>query len=94
MRIKIYPSSVNLWLSMRDTYEWAHKPGASWPCSQLAYRRVFVAFDRNGLCDLLVDGREADIDANELSACCADHLDGKLPKDHPCYDVACGQFLA
>ena len=94
MRIQIHETSVNLWLSANDTYNWAHKPQASWPCSQLSDNRVFAAFDRNGLCDFTLDGKSADVDATELSACCADYLQGKLPKEHPCYDVACGQFIA
>lgn len=93
MRTLIHETSVKLWLSAHDTYQWAHKAGASWPCSQLSDKRLFAEFDRNGLCDLAVNGRSADVDGNELSACCADHLARKLPKEHPCYWVAVGQFL-
>lgn len=94
MKTQIGERLVSLWLSSNDTYDWAHKPGASWPCSQLSGNRIFVQWDTNGLCDFTMNGREADVDSTELNACCADHLSKKLPKDHPCYDVAVGQFLA
>jgi len=90
MKLKIFPSGFNLWISANETYDWAKR----WPCSQLSNRRLFVQFDRNGLCDLALDGRSRDCDATELSACVADYLKGKLPESHPCYFVAVGQFLS
>lgn len=93
MKIQINPTSVNLWLSANDTDQWANRAGSHWPCSQLSESRVFASFDTNGLCDFTVDGKSADVDGNELSAICADHLVLMLPKTHPCYDVAVGQFL-
>lgn len=92
MRLKIFETGFNLWLSARDTYDWATRPNCSWPCSQLEDKRVFVQFDRNGLCDFTVDGKSADCDGNELSAIVADHVRAKLPESHPCYFVAVGQF--
>lgn len=89
MRIKIYPSCVKLWLSARDTYQWAQV----WPCSALKDKAIFAEFDRNGLCDLAINGRSTDCDVHELNACTSDFLKTKLPKDHVCYDVAVGQFL-
>jgi hypothetical protein len=64
-----------MWLSARDTYNWAHKAGASWPCSTLGDKRLVVVVDRNGLCDLTVDGRgdTGEIDGQELDACISDH---------------------
>lgn len=62
-------------LSARDTHEWAHKAGASWPCSTLADRAVWAQLDkRNGdLVDLQVNGRTADdVDGHELDAILAD----------------------
>jgi len=75
-------------LSARDTHEWAHKAGASWPCSTLADRAVWAQLDkRNGdLVDLQVNGRTADdggllvgeppslvlLDGHELDAILAD----------------------
>lgn len=63
-----------LCLSAKETQAWAHKPGASWPCSELAGRSICAAVDQNGLCDFALDGQFADVDGNELSACIADHL--------------------
>jgi hypothetical protein len=95
MRTQINASSVKLWLSSSDTYAWAHRTGAAWPCSQLAGRRVFAEFDSNGLCDLAIDGKsDEDCDANEFNAITSDHLASKLPRDHPAYFVAVGQFAA
>jgi len=76
MKTMVTDSCVKLWLSSTDTYEWATRAGNSWPCSQLSGKRVFAEFDRNGLCDLAIDGngRNEDCDATELSAICADHL--------------------
>jgi len=90
MRTQIHENSVAVWLSASETYDW----GASWPCSGFRGKRLFAAFDRNGLEDYTVDGREGvDVDADGFSACIADHLKRKLPTSHPAYDVAVGQFL-
>ncbi len=94
MKTTINPISVKLWLSARDTYDWANRTAARWPCSQLERKRLFVEFDTNGLCDLAIDGKSQDCDANELNAIVVDHLDGKLPESHPCYFVVIGQFRA
>jgi hypothetical protein len=78
MRFKLSPDGRGyvLWLSARDTYSWAHKPGAAWPCSTLSDRRLVVVCDSNGLCDFTSDGKTApdDIDGAELCAIVADHL--------------------
>lgn len=95
MRLRDDGNGFCLWVSADETYAWAHRSGASWPCSTLSGHRFLAVFDRNGLCDLTVDGKEAgDIDGHELSACIADHAARKLPKEHPCYFVAVGQFQA
>ncbi len=94
MRCKIHPDCVKVWITAGETWAWAHRPGDSWPGSDLAGRRVFAEFDRNGIVDLAVDGSsEWDGTATELSACCSDHLAKRLPKAHPAYFVAVGQFL-
>lgn len=92
MKLTIHPSCVKLWLSARDTYEWAHRPGESWPCSTLSNKRLFAEFDRNGLVDLVINGRSTDCDVTELNAITSDFLRDKLPADHPAYDVSVGQF--
>jgi len=92
MKTSIYENGVTVWLSARETYAWAHRRGASWPCSFLAGRRVVAQFDADGLWDLDIDGGRGDQDcpSDELSACIADYLADRLPKDHPCYDVVVG----
>lgn len=94
MRLIIGPSSLSVWISARETRDWARKTGAHWPCSQLAGKRLFAAFDRNGLCDLTINGRSGDCDSTEFNAITSDFLASKLPKDHPCYLVCVGQFRA
>ena len=77
MRISRTPGGVKLWLSANDTYNWAHKPGAAWPCSQLSGRRLFAEFEANGdLVDMQIDGGrgEQDCDANEFNAITSDFL--------------------
>ena len=66
---------IALWLSANDTYNWAHKTGNSWPCSQLSGKRLFAQFASNGdLEDFAINGRTEDIDANELNAITEDFL--------------------
>jgi hypothetical protein len=88
MRKQITETGVKLWLSANETWQWANSEGERWPCSQLAGSRLFAEFDRNGLCDLAIDGKSGDCDANEFSAIASDFLRGKLPENHPCYFVA------
>lgn len=87
-------NGFTLKLSARDTYDWTWKPGAHWPCSTLANKRLVACFDTNGLCDLTVNGcyPSDEIDGHELSAIVADHAALKLDRDHPCWFVAVGQF--
>ena len=93
MRVKDYGDSVLIWLSANDTYEWAHKSGAAWPCSQLSGKRMFAAFDTNGLYELTVNGKwPHDIQSDELNAITSDYLSDKLPSDHPVHFVTVGQF--
>ena len=93
MRIRDHGDSVMLWVSARDTEDWATRPGAAWPCSTLRGRRFFAAFDTNGLYDLTIDGRsDADIDSHEFNAITADFLAERIGNGHPCYFVTVGQF--
>ena len=92
MKVQISYNSVKLWLSANDTYNWADTAGASWPCSELADKRLFAEFDPNGLVDFTVNGKDSiDIPSDEFNALTSDFLKLKLPKDHPCYLVAVGQ---
>lgn len=77
MRIKRYDGTIKLWLSARDTYDWAHRPRAAWPCSFLSDRRLFAEFTENGdLVDLAIDGGRGDQDcpSDELNAITSDFL--------------------
>lgn len=96
MKVNISPSGVVLWLSARDTQDWANRPGARWPCSTLAGRRLRAEFDENGLVDLTVNGHtpgeRSQIDGVELNAITSDFLRDVLREDHPCWFVTVGQF--
>lgn len=95
MRVQITPNTVKLWASARDTYKWANRDGARWPCSQLENRRFFAEFDANGLLNFTLDGRDgAPADANEFNACTSDLLRARLPVNHPAHFVAVGQHCA
>lgn len=86
-------STVSLFMSAFDTRRWAQRPGKAWPCSSIAGHKLEVHFDRNGINEWKLDGKtDADIDANELTAICADTLEIGLDADHPCHFVAIGQF--
>lgn len=95
MKTLIHDNTVTLWLSANDTYNWARKSGAAWPCSDLSGRRLVACFDRNGLCDFSIDGGRGsqEVSSDELSAICADHLTRKLSRKHPAWFVAVRQFL-
>jgi hypothetical protein len=84
MRTQITDTGVRLWLSANDTYCWATRPRACWPCSELSVKRLLVEYDRGGLVDMAVNGRIGDCPAHELTAIVSDHLGGKLPAGHPC----------
>lgn len=93
MRTGIMADNVKVYLSTKETYCWANRPGKSWPGSVFAGRRIFAEFDSNGLVDCLIDGRYGQgFDGNEFNAIIADHLRAKLPKEHKLYFVIIGQF--
>lgn len=89
--VHISDHGLTLWASKRATANWANKPGAIWPCSTLAGRRLKVEFDRNGICDMSLNGRYADsgapVDASELNAFVWDMVSDVLPEEHPARDV-------
>ena len=75
MRIKKTNSGTQLWLSANDTYGWAHKTGAVWPCSVLSGHRLFAEFLFDGdLVDMTIDGRSKDCPADEFNAITSDFL--------------------
>lgn len=94
MRFLDQGNGFSLWLSANDTYNWANKRNAWWPCSFLSGKRLVVQFDRNGLLDLTINGGKGDQDcpADELSAIVVSFVKNKINQDHPCHFVAVGQF--
>jgi hypothetical protein len=69
MKTQTFGKSIKVWLSANDTYKWAHKDGAYWPCSQLSGHRVFVEFYSGNLVDITIDGKSnIDCDATEFNA--------------------------
>ena len=69
-------TGYTLWLSARDTYDWAHRVGHTWPCSTLSKNRCRIDVDSNGLCDFSVNGKSdnGEIDGCELDACVSNHI--------------------
>lgn len=98
------------WISVRgveyELYEWAQRPGSSWPGAKLPDLQWIEAdFDTDGLVDLRSnlsrDRWETDgPDSDEFNAWTSDVIEAAshpglrdvLPKDHPCYFVTVGQF--
>lgn len=77
MRIKRSKQGwTRLWLSPTDTYNWAHKSEAAWPCSVLSGHRVYAEFDNGDLIDMRIDGRYRDCPADEFNAITEDYLKG------------------
>lgn len=77
MQHKKTDNTIKLWLSANDTYDWAHKLGASWPCSQLSGHRLFAEFDDGDLVDFTIDGKDyQEIDGQEFTAMTDDFLAG------------------
>ena len=66
---------TELWLSANDTYGWAHRQGAIWPCSELSGHRLYAQFSEHGdLIDMTIDGRSKDCSADEFNAITSDFL--------------------
>ena len=87
MRAKQTEHGTTVWLSAHDTYDWAHKPGAAWPCSTLSGKCLVVVFEANGdLVDVTVNGQGlsmmSDTDGHEFNACLSDHLRDQFGPDH------------
>lgn len=75
MRIEKTGTTIELWLSAKDTYNWATRTGNAWPCSQLAGKRLFAEFDNGDLVDYTVNGKDGvDIPADEFTAITDDFI--------------------
>lgn len=85
MRIKEFMNGRAIWLSAKDTYDWAHKEGGYWPCSKLSGKRIKVELANNGdLINFEINGRPGDCDNTELQAILADngHNQRSAPQCH------------
>ena len=74
MRIEKSDYYTTLWLSATDTYDWAHRPGNKWPCSELSGHRLRAQFEDNNLVDLTIDGRPGNCSADEFNAIVSDFI--------------------
>jgi len=87
MRVSRGDFGTKLWLSARDTYDWAHRPGASWPCSELSGRPMFAEFDLSGDLVDVSTGSMGTADplcpADEFNAITSDFLRDRFGPDHP-----------
>ena len=69
-------------LSENETYNWA----STWPCSMLAGKRLCVSVDLNGLFDIAVNGKFADVDSAELQAIVGDFIPDNCKHLWPCWN--------
>ena len=74
MRKVEYGETLKIWLSDKDTYNWAHRPGRAWPCSWLSGKRVFAEYYKDDLVDMSINGRMEDCDGNEFDAIMRDFI--------------------
>ena len=78
MKIEKQGDTVKLWLTAEDTYQWARKPGAAWPCSFLSGKTLFAEFNDGDLVNYALDGRcdrtTLDIPADEFNAITNDFI--------------------
>jgi hypothetical protein len=81
MRIQKGDGTVKVWASANDTYDWAHRPGESWPCSMFSGHRLFAEFSNGDLVDFTIDGKYGrDIDGAEFNAFIEDTLGSVNPE--------------
>ena len=84
MRTSKVGGVTRLWLSARETSEWARRPGASWPCSQITGRPLYAEFDRHGdLIDYRLSGASMDVSCDEFDAITSDFLRAAYGPEHP-----------
>ena len=84
-RLIVNDDTFYLSFGVTDSLEWAK----TWPGSALSGKRGYVEFDSGGLSDAALP---RDVPNAELNAFIADMVRDDLPKDHPCYYAAVGQF--
>lgn len=85
--------TVRISATHSQLYDWANRPGYSWPCSTLTdCTYVSATFNADGLVDIDHPGTY-ELDANEFNAWSSDVLRDVLSPDHPAYEVTVGQFI-
>lgn len=79
MKIKKTKNTTQIWISSNETFRWARRPNAQWPCSTLADRRVFVELaSNNDIINIKINGKNSSIiDEHELRCCLNDLTKGK-----------------
>ena len=87
MRISGSGKGYTLWLSASDTYDWTHRAGAAWPGSRLNGGRLKVQVDRNGICDVTINGKMGDVPREELEAIVSDHLPAQFRHLWPVWET-------
>lgn len=78
-------------------YAWANRTNERWPCSVLAGGDSATAvFTREGLLDLVTEGIDEDVPADELTAWATDVLEaaGGFDEGHEVWFVLVGQHLS
>jgi hypothetical protein len=84
MYVRETPDGYRMRLSADDTFAWAHRPGARWPCSTLSGHEIVVVVDECGLVDYSgPDGA----DGWELDAIVSDFLPENLRHLWPAWEV-------
>jgi hypothetical protein len=81
MRIISNGGYINVHLSAKDTYDWAHRPRAAWPYSDLSGKRCKLEFDSRGnLTDFRIEGGRGsqNVDSTETEVFVADIRQGVM----------------
>ena len=92
MRVKVYATHVTLELTAFETTAWAQTSKFTNPT--VTGRSLYAVFDKNGLVEVLIDGRpNISVAIGEFSAICAEHLAAHVSASHPARFIAVDQFL-
>lgn len=79
MRLKIEGTRKRLWLSARETWDWANRHNLRWPCSTLAGAHLYAEFLEGNLVDYALDGHHSmELTAAEFDSITDDALTGRL----------------
>lgn len=76
MKIKKEGNIKRVWISSSETWRWANRINAKWPCSTLADKRIYMELDKHdNIVDIKINGRySSKIDGHELRSCINDLL--------------------